>query len=185
MSIIWPDVREAEWMLCNLAKVEARWPSAPLSHLLSSLDMILSNQKVQSAASLFSFYHKAHSFVCHLISSEFPVLTFNILSKYTAVKQKWTAPRAVSICLDTEVTMGCRVNRQSHLCQPVPGGGKLYRLGQCRHSSLSHLISGRYDENGHCLMSNLNISKSLTFTIYITYFTIKPGLSLNLVTHQR
>ena len=83
--------------------------------------------------------------------------------KIHTVKQKWAAPRAVSICLDTEVTMGCRVNRQSHLCQRVPGGGKLYRLDQCRHSSLSHLISGRYDENGHCLMSNLNISKSPKF----------------------
>ena len=85
------------------------------------------------------------------------------------VKQEWAAPRAVSICLDTEVTMGCQMNRQFHLCWLVWAGASCtHRLYRCQHSSLSHLISGRYDENGHCLMSNLNTSNNIRFT-----FTIK------------
>ena len=61
--------------------------------------------------------------------------------------------------------IGCQMNRQFHLCQPLWAGASCtHRLHQCRHSSLSRLISGRYDENGHCLMSNLNTSNSITFT---------------------
>ena len=125
-SYIQPDGRGAEWRWCNLAKAEARWPSAPGSHFLFSLEMTLSTQKIQTAASvsLFSCYHTPHSFVCHLISSLCWHSIYCQNTQHSEVGELQV--RAVSSCLDTEVTMVCQINRQSHLCDSAPGGGKLY-----------------------------------------------------------